>query len=251
MWVWSFDDAAATVDFASSHGVTQLFVAVPPRVTSSTQLPKLKDLAARAKAAGVRVDALGGDPTWVDNQDWVVTNWLKPALATGLFTGVHVDIEPYTMPAWDTDRAGVVTRYLQTLDKLRANAGARPVEADIPFWFWQIGAGKRSTLDQEIMKRTAGVTVMAYRNTAAGPDGTLDVAAAELAHGQLLGKPVRIGQETTYLGDSDSETKQTFFGQSVQALNDELVQVDTGAGRFTTYAGVAVHDYSGYAALPE
>ena len=42
MWVWSFTDAAATVDFATTHGVSQLFVAVPPDVTTSTALPRLK-----------------------------------------------------------------------------------------------------------------------------------------------------------------------------------------------------------------
>ena len=34
MWVWSFADAAATVDFATTHGIQQLFVAVPPNVTT-------------------------------------------------------------------------------------------------------------------------------------------------------------------------------------------------------------------------
>ncbi|MBB2988444.1 hypothetical protein [Terracoccus luteus] len=249
LWVWSFDDPRATVDFARRHGVTQMFVAVPTRVTTAPTLPKLRDLAVRAKAAGMRLDALGGDPAWIDNPDWVVTNWVRPVLATGLFTGVHVDMEPYTTPAWDTARTGTVTRYLQTLDRLRVAAGAAPVEADIPFWFWQVRTDTGLTLDQEVMKRTAGVTVMAYRNTAAGPDGTLEVAAAELAHARALGKPVRIGQETNDLGTSASEVKQTFFGKSEQAVNDQLAQVDAGARRFSRYVGIAIHDYMGYAAL--
>ena len=54
MWVWSFTDAAATVDFATTHGVSQLFVAVPPDVTTSSALPRLKELATGARAAGCR-----------------------------------------------------------------------------------------------------------------------------------------------------------------------------------------------------
>jgi len=48
-----------------------------------------------------------------------VDHWLRPAAATGLFTGIHVDIEPYTTTAWSTDQAGVVSRYLATLTRLR------------------------------------------------------------------------------------------------------------------------------------
>ncbi|MHB8275831.1 MAG: hypothetical protein ACYDC9_13905 [Dermatophilaceae bacterium] len=42
--------------------------------------------------------------------------------------------------------------------------------------------------------------VVAYRNTAAGEDGTIALAAPEVAAAALLDKPARIGQETNYLG---------------------------------------------------
>jgi hypothetical protein len=249
MWVWSFADPAATVEFATTHGIQQLFVAVPPNVTTSTELPGLKALAGSARAAGLRVDALGGDPGWIDNQQWVVDRWLKPAIATGLFTGIHVDIEPYTTPAWSTDRAGVVSRYLATLTTLRKAAGTRPLEADIPFWFNQVAAGPGSTLDREIMKRTAAVTLMAYRNTAAGPDGTLDIAAPEMAAAASLGVPARIGQETNDLGTDAGAAKQTFAGMTVRQMQSQLTGVDDGAVAWGTYAGIAIHDYAGFHAM--
>ena len=80
------------------------------------------------------------------------------------------------------------------------------------------------------MKRTSAVTVMAYRNTATGPDGTLDVAAAELAAGAALGRPVRIGQETNDLGHDPTAVKQTFAGHDRPARwSDQLTAVDAGA----------------------
>ena len=253
MWVWDTSTPAATVDLAVSTGIDQLFVAVPPNVTTSSRLPELKDLVGRARAAGIRVDALGGDPGWVDNPSWVVTYWLKPAKNTGLFTGIHVDVEPYSTSAWTTDQPTVVAKYLTLLDKLKANAGTYPLEADIPFWFGQIPAtaagGTASTLDREIIKRTAGVTVMSYRNTATGPDGTLDVAAAALAAGASLGKPVRLGQETNYLGSTAVDTKQTFFGWTRSAMEVQLAQVVAGASTTPTFAGLAIHDAAGYAAM--
>lgn len=253
MWVWDTSTPDATVDLALSSGVGQLFVAVPPNVTTSPQLANLRTLSQRARTAGIRVDALGGDPGWVDDPSWVVTYWLKPARSTGLFTGVHIDVEPYSTPAWTTSQATVVAQYLTLLDKLKASAGSSPIEADIPFWFNQVPArtssGGASTLDRETMRRTSGVTVMAYRNTAAGTDGTLDIAAAELSAGTALGKPVRIGQETTYLGDTAADVKQTFYGWTRTAMEGQLTQVEAGASSYAAYVGIAIHDAAGYAAM--
>jgi hypothetical protein len=253
MWVWDTSTPAATVDLAVKAGIDQLFVAVPPNLASSSQLPNIKALSDRARAAGIRVDALGGDPGWVDNPTWVLTYWLKPAKSSGLFTGIHIDVEPYSTPAWTTDQAAVVSRYLTLLDKLKANAGTYPIEADIPFWFNTIPAvaatGASSTLDREIIKRAAGVTVMSYRSAATGTDGTLDVAGPALAAGAALGKPVRLGQETNYLGASAGDVKQTFYGWTRTAMEAQLAQVTAGASAYRTYAGLAIHDATGYAAM--
>jgi hypothetical protein len=248
MWVWDTSDPAAVVTLASSRGIGQLYAAVPPNVGSSPQLPQLRRLVELADAAGLRVDALGGDPGWVDNPTWVVNSWLKPALATGLFTGVHVDIEPYTTSAWTTNRKAVVKRYLSTLDSLRTAAGATPLEADIPFWYDEVAANG-STLDRETMRRTTGVTVMAYRNLAAGVDGSIALAANEVRAGAELGRTVRIGQETNFLGTDPTEVKQTFYGQSLTQMESQLGAITAAYAGSASFAGLAVHDAKGYAAI--
>jgi hypothetical protein len=248
MWVWDTSTPQATVDLAVSRGIGQLYAAVPPRVGSSPQLAQLTELSRLARERGLRVDALGGDPGWVDNPRWVVDNWLAPALATHLFDGVHVDIEPYATAAWQTKRSTVVRSYLSTLDTLVQAAGAVPVEADIPFWLDEVPAGK-STLDREVMRRTQGVTVMAYRNTAAGPDGTIAISAKAVAAGTSLGVPVRIGQETDDLGTDPVQTKQTFHGFTVSAMEEQLGQVVAAYGSSASFAGLAIHSATGYAAM--
>ena len=249
MWVWTADDPAGVVAFAQERGVTRLFVAVPPQVTSSPDLPRLQQLSAQARAAGMQVDALGGDPGWVDSPSWVVSSWLTPALATGLFTGVHVDVEPYLLASWSTDQSGTVKRYLSLLSTLASSAGAsHPLEADIPFWFNTLSYG-RTSLDRAVMARVAGTTVMAYRNHAAGTDGTLDIAAAALASAAATGKPIRIGQETNDLGSDPEEVKQTFFGMTCTQMEAELAAIDAALTGSATYAGIAVEDYRGWAAM--
>jgi hypothetical protein len=248
MWVWDTSGPRATVDLAAAQGISQLYAAVPPHVAGSPRLGQLRELSERAAAVGVRVDALGGDPGWIDDPGWVVDSWLVPALATGLFTGVHVDLEPYTTPAWQTSRATVVEQWLATLDLLRSAAGPTPLEADIPFWLEQVPA-HGSTLDREVMRRTAGVTVMAYRHTAEGPDGTIALAGNAVRAGAALGCPVRIGQETCYLGSEPAQRKQTFFGRTSTELESQLAAVDRAFATAPTFAGMAIHDSVGYAAM--
>ncbi|QGN58200.1 hypothetical protein [Nostocoides sp. HKS02] len=248
MWVWDTSTPAATVALASSQGITELYAAVPPHVDSSPQLAQLRDLSQRAAAAGIRVDALGGDPTWIDNQSWAVDSWLRPAIATGLFAGVHVDIEPYTTSAWTTSQAKVVKKWLATLDTLRTAAGATPMQADIPFWLDQVSVNG-STLDSEIIRRTSGVTVMAYRNTAGGADGSIALSAHAVHAGELLGRPVRIGAETDYLGTDPAAAKQTFYGSTRTAMEAQLSALAGAYAGSTAYAGLAIHDAAGYAAM--
>ncbi|NYG06307.1 hypothetical protein BJ986_000794 [Phycicoccus badiiscoriae] len=248
MWVWDTSDPQAVVSLATARGIGQLYAAVPAHVDSSPELAELQRLVALADVARVRVDALGGDPGWVDDPARVVTSWLQPALATGLFTGVHVDIEPYTTPAWTKNRRAVITRYLATLDRLHAATAGAPIEADIPFWFDEVPANG-STLDREVMRRTEAVAVMAYRNHADGPDGTIAVASAGVAAGAQLGRPVRIGQETNDLGVEPTEVKQTFHGMTLAQMDSQLSLVRDAFSGSPAFAGLAIHDSRGYAAI--
>lgn len=249
MWVWDTPEPEQLVAFAVAHGVDEIFLSVPVRATSSLQLPRLRASITQAHAAGIRVSALGGDPGWIDDPSWAVTNWLTPALAVGGFDGVHLDVEPHGHPAWQSDRAGTVSRYLDMLSVLVTKAGrGRHVEADIAFWYDQVPVG-RSTLDAAVLSRVSGVSVMAYRNTAAGPDGTLELAAPALRAAAAARKRARVGQETTYLGDEPYQRKQTFHGQSTAQLETQAAAID-GALRGTAgYGGLAFHSYAGWAAL--
>jgi hypothetical protein len=248
MWVWEVSTPAATVQLAQEAGVRQLFVAVPPRLADSPLLPQIREISQRAAAAGIRVDALGGDPGWVDDPSWVVRNWLEPAMGTGLFTGVHVDIEPWTTSAWQTDRDGVVQRFVSTLDTLVEAAAPAPVEADVPCWFHEVPASG-VTLDRAVLSRVAGVSVMAYRDTAAGEDGTITLATPAVAAATELGRRARVGQETHDLGDGPVAQKQTFFGQTRSDLEEQVAQVEAAFSGQAGYAGIAIHDAKGYAAL--
>jgi hypothetical protein len=247
MWVWNQPTPKNLVAFAQARGITELFVSVPNNLPTSARLTWVRSVSKLAAPAGIRLQALGGDPGWIDDPAAAVA-WQDAALSTGLFSGVHVDIEPWQRADWSTDQARVVAGYLDAYDRLQA-ATALPLEADVPFWLWTLNAADGTAVDAAVLARVDKVTVMSYRDTVTGADSITDVAARTLAAGVTAGKPVRLAVETNDLGSDPVSAKQTFYGSTEAAVNTALDQVDAAESGVPSYAGMAVHDYAGYNAL--
>jgi hypothetical protein len=247
LWVWDQPSAKGLVAFAQQRGIRDLFVSVPNDLPSSPRLAWVSGLARLAAPAGLRLQALGGDPAWVDDPAGALA-WQQAALSTGLFSGVHVDLEPWAHPDWETDRATVVAEYLSVLSRL-AGATSLPVEADVSFWLWTVDDGHGGPLDAAVLDRVDRVTIMSYRTTVLGPDSITATGAHTLATAAAAGKPARLAVETNDLGDDPVARKQTFFGQTEAVLRTALDQVDTAEAGRPSYAGVAVEDHAGYLAL--
>ena len=45
------------------------------------------------------------------------------------------------------------------------------------------------------------------------------------------------------------DRKQTYYGFTRRQMGVQLAQVESGAAAYATYAGLAIHDYTGYAAM--
>lgn len=248
MWVWSKAEPTDVVTFAQSHTVTRLFVAVSPDVATSGDLPRLQQLASSAAAAGIHIDALGGDPTWT-NKPSAALAWERAVIGTHLFAGVHIDVEPYALAGWSkpASQAKLVTSYLSLLSSMRqAAASGLPLEADIPFWYNTIATGS-TTLADGVLARVDAATVMSYRNTATGPNSITDIGSDMLARGAAVGVPVRLAAETNPLSDCPT---CTFAGSSSTTLDAALAVVDQTEAASSAYAGMAIEDYDGWRALP-
>ena len=247
MWVWNQPTPKNLVAFAQARGITELFVSVPNNLPTSARLTWVRSVSKLAAPAGIRLQALGGDPGWIDDPAAAVA-WQDAALSTGLFSGVHVDLEPWQRADWNTDQARVVAGYLDSYDRLQA-ATALPLEADVPFWLWTLSTADGTAVDAAVLARVDKVTVMSYRDTVTGADSITDIAARTLAAGVTVGRPVRLAVETNDLGSDPVSAKQTFYGGTEAAVNTALDQVDAAESGVASYAGMAVHDYTGYSAL--
>jgi hypothetical protein len=247
MWVWDRPQVKTLVSFAGSKGVQDLFVAVPVDLPTSGQLSWFRTLRTQTAAAGIRVHALGSTTEWIDDVP-AALRWESAALGTGLFDGVHLDVEPWLHPAWGgTGQAAMLGRYLDLLDRVEG-ATALPVEADIAFWLDQVTVPE-GRLDEAVLARVDAVTVMSYRNTVTGPDSITGTGAAALDAAARAGKPARLAVETHDLGADAVARKQTFYGSTQAQLTAALAAVDSAEAGSPSYAGTAVQDRAGWEAL--
>ena len=246
-WVWTRPSPRTLVDQARADGVGELFVAVPPALGTSPDLAWVRSVSERAHAVGIRVAALGGDPGWVDDPGAGVA-WAQSALATGLFDGLHVDVEPWVRADWTSRRSAVVAGYLDALRRLQ-EVSTLPLEADVAFWLDTVTTADGRALDDAVAGLVDALTVMSYRTTATGPDSITAVGARALATGAAHGIPVRLAVETHDLRPDPDWRKQTFFGQRRSAVAVVMAAVDRASAGSPAYRGIAIEDHAGWVAL--
>jgi hypothetical protein len=212
-------------------------------VLTNGDLGRLQEMKRRADAAKVKLTALGGDSAWTTDHAAALA-WQKTVVTTGIFDGIHLDVEPYLLPAWNTDLQATEAAYLKLLDTMRAGSTLR-VDADVPFWFGQYKVGGANLAD-EVLKRVNGVTVMSYRDTATGPNSMLAVSQDWLTRGAAAGKRVRLGAETDALPDCGY---CTFAEEGAGKMQQELTKVDAATRKTAAFGGIAIHRYGAWRAL--
>jgi hypothetical protein len=242
MWVWQPAAPSAVVAWAVAHEVRTIFVYLNQH---APDVASLADLRHRCDAAGILLDALGGEPAWTTDQATALA-WTQTVDRLGLFHGIHVDVEPYLLAGWDRDRSQLVAAYLRLLDRLADPSGNRPLEVDVPFWYGTVPVGRR-TLADEVLDRADGITVMSYRDTPTGANSMLDVSRDVLNRAARAAKPARLAAETQPLAGC---AYCTFHGSSQAALARSLTAAARAARQYPAFAGIAVHQYSSWTALP-
>jgi hypothetical protein len=244
MWLWGDQPAAEVVTWAASRGVSEIFVHVAPSVLTNGDLGRMQEMKRRADASKIKLTALGGDSAWTTDHAAALA-WQRTVVRTGLFAGIHLDVEPYLSDGWTTDLQGTLKGYLALLDKMRQGS-ALPLEADVPFWYGEYRVGSKNLAD-EVLKRVKAVTVMSYRDTATGPNSMLAISRDWLTRGAAAGKRVRLAAETNPLPDC---AHCTFAEEGATRLAGELAKVDAATRRSAAFAGIAVHRYGTWRSLP-
>lgn len=197
-----------------------------------------REVAGALRAEGLTVSALGGSPDWAQHTDRAVA-WARRAVAEPGFTGVHLDIEPWTAPDWPAHGGDLLLAGVGRAARWVARETGLPVEIDLsphlavthPHGF-------------EAAARGAGsVTVMSYR-THAGQ--ILSTSAAAIRTLTALGRTYRLSVDTLPGADPDA----TFAGKHPAYLDRVVTEVTGRLSGDPHFAGCAVHDLSGWQGLP-
>ncbi|MBD3921951.1 hypothetical protein H8B09_24530 [Paenibacillus sp. PR3] len=210
-----------------------------------------------AHASGIQVHALDGAPQWVDAggealQD-AFLNWLtayqSTAMVTEKFDGIHLDVEPYELGNYESEQNQILTAY-QSMMVLFENQSAQLgliLGIDIPFWFYgvtydnQYGKGNMA---EWLCQHVKNIAIMAYRDTAEGTDGIINIAAKEMKLFQTYGVRGTIAVETGRLSQANDFV--TFYEEGKAYMDSQLQTVHQQYQSHPAYAGIAIHYYDSW-----
>lgn len=169
------------------------------------------------------------------------------------FDGINVDIEPYVLDDWNSQKALRIQQYLQlSAQWMRMKTEARSTIAvgpAIPFWFDSIEDvewnGKRQKLNEHIQDIYDYVAIMDYRNVAAGSDGIIAQALDEIEYADRAMRKVVIGVETLRA----TPEKVSFFGKGNTYMENELSRAEASFAQHPSFAGFAIHHLGSYRTL--
>jgi len=195
------------------------------------------ETATRLQAAGIQVAALGGDPQWAHDPQ-LAGQWASRLGTSIKFSGVHLDIEPWTLPQW-TEKAHQLLAGLATaVGRVRAQRPELRLEVDL-------AAGLATTHPAgfgTVLQAADAVTVMAYR------DRSLAILEfSQSARGQLgrFQKPYRLGVDTL----RQPQQSTTFYDEGRAVLEEQISAVEQALSADPWFRGMAVHDADGWQAL--
>ncbi len=237
LWVWrtgeilrSDEERTRFLAFVEDGGFDKVFMYLPPAEGSRVErgfVPfdgrELSVLIADLTARGAETYALDGDPAYVlpGNREGIlrtvgrIGSYNRNAPPEARFVGVRYNVEPYLLPGFQGPRqqefldgyAALVTDLAR-----RAQGEGLRVGLDIPLWWDSRDEdtgelleatvdGRRASLLDHILAVVDDISVMGYRTSAYGADGSIVQVLGELNSAAALGAEVFVGLESGPLPD--------------------------------------------------
>ena len=203
-WAWRpaqwRDDGDGLIAAARDRGLDRIFIGLDIRDGAVADAGRLRSFLQAARAAGLSVWAVEGDPaaiTKAGRPPFLARTRAIAAFNRGspALDGIQYDIEPYLLAGWPLDRAAGIAAYLGTLQRLKREA-AGPVEVVLPFW-WLDMPEMAGSLDR-LAAAADRFAVMAYRTR---PDEIVAAAESALAWAGAHDRPMTVALEAGPLPD--------------------------------------------------
>jgi hypothetical protein len=285
LWVWTTDEILSDparverlLAFCKAQQLTDLFWQIPHTKPSSgkiehVQVEAQRAFNAQARALGLTVHALDGNPKWVlkENHQTVfdivaaVERFNADSPPEARYAAVHMDNEPYVLADWKKGgaiRQKIIDDYyaLNVALQKQVHAAGMKYGVDIPFWWDQFGpqgepvfavkteAGEKALLEA-LFPLVDNAGIMSYRIRALGANGVVDCCRTEFALGAKLGVEVFASVE---LGTGEKVEPGITFG--VYPIEYFLTQRETllrVLPRQQGCVGLAIHHYDPFVAMME
>lgn len=248
-WLWHtsqiLNQSDSLIEFLDNKNVSTLYLQVNADIPDDAYQHFIRI----ANERNIEVHALDGAPHWATDQKSVqdffrwVEKYQSVSEKTEQFAGIHLDIEPYILPTWDSSLQKTVESYQQNI---RFAAGESALLGlhfgiDIPFWFDEtfysnvMGEG---ILSEWLIDQSDSIHVMAYRNKASGRNGMISLAQSEIDYASSAGKHARVAIETSKSSEGDY---LSFFGKNNAYMEKQLQEVEQSFNHSEGYRGIAVH----------
>lgn len=259
-WLWNssslLPDKSTVFQFLQRQGINLVYL----QIDSDISAKQYGDFIAEAGSLGIEVQALGGAPNWIlpENQgkmykliDWV-TNYNNSVPEGEKFKGIHLDVEPFTMPIWNQDPDKMLGLWRDTISgfvkQVKISLPGAVAGADLPFWLEKFhvpdGHGGRTDLSKWMIGELDQITLMAYRDNSAD---ILSSVSSEMDEADQIGKPIVIAVETK----PSSEGPITFYNKGQSLMFQELGKVVGQLHGRSSFAGYAIHEYASWINLKE
>jgi hypothetical protein len=243
----------------------------------------LRRFVARASSQGLAVHAVAGGPGWtVESHRYLgpkvlelVADYNADADPDERLQGVQFDIEPYVDSSFWDDVEVSLQAYLRTVEgivdayeELRTQPGNEGLGLGfaIPFWYdgapevpeVEFGRTEFTTTRQaaafhliDLLRELpeAYLVVMAYRNRAPGPDGSIELVRGELEYASRTGAAsgIVVGQEFTEV----TPEKLSFWWVGRAAFRQAAAELAEAYGGLPQFRGISVDDMDAYQAVGE
>lgn len=233
-WLWQAgQDIRETVAFVTARGLREVCLAVP--LTGVDEA--VAALASALRANRIAVSCLGGDPMWAVDHD-AALNWAFRATTDAVFDGVHLDVEPWTLPGWPGDARALMASYAVLVEEMTEVA---PLAVDLAPWL----VDDHAEILTRVARQCDSMTVLVYRDSAAS---ILAGAAGMIALCGATGTAYRIGVETQ--PPSPEIPSNSTFGDDGQAAMDTALATVADQLPDPLFDGFAIHHMRSWRTMP-
>lgn len=251
-WIWQSEiigqEKQNILAFCEQNEINLIYL----RIDMNKPYDYYRSFIREATEQGIEVHAVAGHPAWAftSNQKRMmnIVGWVKKYNAevekAERIRGIQLDIEPYLLPQWETDRERVIREWQANVEAFTdAVSNETELVTSVALAFWLDDIPTPDNPDMPLSKWMIGqfdtICIMAYRDKLSGPNGVLSLIEQEMSEADELGSRVLVAVNMK----KDKDDHISFAEEGVVEMNRQLELLPEHLEQHPSYSGIAIHDY--------